>query len=112
MRFRGPAFDARRRAWLALREREDEWARSAGRARSARAAHVQRERERERAVSRARQLVALHGSVAAARQALAAQLPAHDPYAEEDDDEVVWGASGQRQWEYIRRYMKCDAALL
>ena len=24
MRFRGPAFDARRRAWLALREREDD----------------------------------------------------------------------------------------
>ena len=91
MRFRGPAFDARRRAWLALREREDEWARSARRARSARAAHVQRERERERAEDRARQLVALHGSVAAARQALAAQLPAHDPYAEEDDDEVVGG---------------------
>ena len=46
---------------------------------------------RRSAVRRARQLVALHGSVAAARQALAAQLPAHDPYAEEDDDEVVGG---------------------
>ena len=35
--------------------------------------------------------VALHGSVAAARQALAARLPAQDPYADEDDDEVVGG---------------------
>jgi len=41
-------------------------------------AHEQRERTREHAVNRARQLVALHGSVAAARQALAAQLPAEE----------------------------------
>ena len=41
-------------------------------------AHEQRERTREHAVNRARQLVALHGSVAAVRQALAAQLPAEE----------------------------------